>query len=280
MDRSAIDRLYALPLAEFTAARDALARSARKAGDRDLAAHVKGLTKPAVPAWALNQLARRDPRRFARWMASLDELRTAQIGLLSGTADAAATREAQRAEREAMVQLRQASTEVLEAHELKPNLALLERTVRTFRGAATDSEARVQLTEGRLSAEHDEPGFDALVAGYSSVTAKGSPVAAAAKATKASPSIVIAKRPKEDDRAAVETRRRAAALRERLRAAREERTVARAEAQRAAKAAGRAEQTADEAVARAAKAQADAIAAARVLQLAEEKVSALEREIP
>ena len=54
MDRAAIDRLYAVPLAEFIAKRDALARAAREEGNSTLAVEIKALAKPAVPAWALN----------------------------------------------------------------------------------------------------------------------------------------------------------------------------------------------------------------------------------
>ena len=57
-----IDRLYELPLEEFTAARNALAK---ETGD----AALKQLKKPTVPAWAVNQLARRrevDMRRLLR----------------------------------------------------------------------------------------------------------------------------------------------------------------------------------------------------------------------
>jgi hypothetical protein len=46
-----IDRLYQLPLEEFTAARNALARTA---GEN--AADVRRLVKPSIPAWAVNQL--------------------------------------------------------------------------------------------------------------------------------------------------------------------------------------------------------------------------------
>src|SRR6476620_10401344 len=46
-----IDRLYQLPLDEFTAARNALARTA---GEQ--AAEIRQLAKPPVPAWAVNQL--------------------------------------------------------------------------------------------------------------------------------------------------------------------------------------------------------------------------------
>ena len=46
-----IARLYQLPLADFTAARNALVK---QAGAR--APEVRGLHKPPVPAWAVNQL--------------------------------------------------------------------------------------------------------------------------------------------------------------------------------------------------------------------------------
>ena len=46
-----IARLYQLPLDEFTSARNALAK---RAGSD--AAGIRALTKPSVPAWAVNQL--------------------------------------------------------------------------------------------------------------------------------------------------------------------------------------------------------------------------------
>ena len=46
-----IDKLYQLPLEEFTAARNALAKEAGRDG-----AAIKQLQKPPVPAWAVNQL--------------------------------------------------------------------------------------------------------------------------------------------------------------------------------------------------------------------------------
>ena len=46
-----IDRLYQLPLDEFTDARNALAKAAGKNG-----AKVRGLRKPPVAAWAINQV--------------------------------------------------------------------------------------------------------------------------------------------------------------------------------------------------------------------------------
>ena len=52
----AIDSLYQDPLDAFTARRNALAVELRKAGDRAASDQVKGLPKPSVTAWAVNQV--------------------------------------------------------------------------------------------------------------------------------------------------------------------------------------------------------------------------------
>jgi hypothetical protein len=81
---AAIDRLYALPLDEFTAARDELARSMRHAGDDAAATAVKRLRKPSVAAWALNRVRRQDPQRSDQLIEAGRALREAQESLLAG----------------------------------------------------------------------------------------------------------------------------------------------------------------------------------------------------
>src|SRR4051812_9999937 len=78
-----IDGLYDLPLDEFTAARNSLAKELR-ASDRDEAERVKGLRKPSAAAWALNQAVRRDPSRLNEFLEAARELREAYEGLLAG----------------------------------------------------------------------------------------------------------------------------------------------------------------------------------------------------
>ncbi len=51
-----IDALHALPLDEFTSARDELACRLRREGDADGGAEVKRLRRPSVAAWALGEL--------------------------------------------------------------------------------------------------------------------------------------------------------------------------------------------------------------------------------
>ncbi len=55
------DELYALPREEFISARDARAKAARTAGDRDLATAIGRLPKPTSAAWVANLLAREHP---------------------------------------------------------------------------------------------------------------------------------------------------------------------------------------------------------------------------
>jgi hypothetical protein len=75
---SEIDRLYQLPPGEFTAARNALAKTAGKN-----AADVRSLAKPSLPAWAVNQLywkRRPDYDALARAATDLRKIHKAILG--------------------------------------------------------------------------------------------------------------------------------------------------------------------------------------------------------
>ena len=52
------DELYALPLTEFTGARNERVKHARADGDRELAEQIQSLRKPTAAAWLTNQLVR------------------------------------------------------------------------------------------------------------------------------------------------------------------------------------------------------------------------------
>ncbi|HKB12858.1 MAG TPA: hypothetical protein VKD69_19480 [Vicinamibacterales bacterium] len=75
-----IDNLYQLPLAEFTTARNALAKTLK--GDES--AQVKALAKPTVVAWAANQLYWHAREAFNALMKSGERVRKAQIAALQG----------------------------------------------------------------------------------------------------------------------------------------------------------------------------------------------------
>jgi hypothetical protein len=74
-----IARLYQLPLSEFTAARNLLARNA---GAR--AAEIKSLVKPPVPAWAVNQLFWQDRATSDRLLEAAADVRAAHGAVLAG----------------------------------------------------------------------------------------------------------------------------------------------------------------------------------------------------
>jgi hypothetical protein len=74
-----IDRLYQLPLGEFTSARDALAR---RSGDDGPA--IRKLQKPTAPAWAVNQLYWKRRKVFDRLTTAGEGVRTAHARRLAG----------------------------------------------------------------------------------------------------------------------------------------------------------------------------------------------------
>jgi hypothetical protein len=72
-----IDRLYQLPLEEFTPARNALAKSTRVPG-------IKELQKPSLPAWAINQVYWRERSLFDRLVAAAEARREEHRKLIAG----------------------------------------------------------------------------------------------------------------------------------------------------------------------------------------------------
>lgn len=74
------DSLYALPLEDFTAARDAFAKQLKSGPDADpaLAARVQGLRKASRAAWVLNLLVRREADQVAEILGVAESLREAQ----------------------------------------------------------------------------------------------------------------------------------------------------------------------------------------------------------
>ena len=73
------DGLYALPLGDFTPARDALVKEHR--ADKELAARIKALRKPSLAAWVVNLLVRRDAAQVDQVLQVGTALREAQANL-------------------------------------------------------------------------------------------------------------------------------------------------------------------------------------------------------
>ena len=158
------DRLYALPLEEFTQARDELAKRLRSAGDADEAARVKALKKPTTPAWAVNQLSRHSRDTVDELIASADRLRKAQQELLHG-APAQHVWEATLAEREALGTLTQDAEKILIDTGYGATRATLEKISDTLAAAAADPAGRALLRRGILTHEMHRAGFGDLLGG-------------------------------------------------------------------------------------------------------------------
>lgn len=75
-----IDRLYQLPLSEFTAARNELLKRA-PAGDK---LEIQMLHKPNLPAWAVNQLYWRERKAFDGLVRAAERLRGAHAQAIKG----------------------------------------------------------------------------------------------------------------------------------------------------------------------------------------------------
>ncbi len=87
---SDIDRLYQLSLAEFTDARNALAKAAGEKG-----AAIKSLEKPSAAAWAVNQLFWKQRRAYDKLIRASERVRAAHAQVLKGKSADLRTMEAQ-----------------------------------------------------------------------------------------------------------------------------------------------------------------------------------------
>lgn len=147
------DDLYALPLEEFTGARNELARSLKDDGRPDEAARVKKLKKPPVSAWAVNQLARDDPDGIARLLDLVDRLKEAR------SADDIQRLGAER--RELVAKLARRAGRLAEAAGHAASPSTLQRVTQTLQAGAEDEE-RDLLRRGALPDDLAPAGFDAL----------------------------------------------------------------------------------------------------------------------
>jgi len=150
-----VDALFALPLDEFVAGRNALAKQLRADGDREGARRVAALRKPAAAAWVVNQLARTAPAETAALLEAGQRVAEAQAGALRG-AGSAPLRDAAADEREALRHL------LDRARPLVRNDQQLHRVADTLRAAATDPAVAELVTGGRLTAEPQPSGFGGL----------------------------------------------------------------------------------------------------------------------
>jgi hypothetical protein len=234
-----VDRLYQLPLNEFTAARDELVKRLRAEGERERAQEIKTLRKPTAAVWLVNQLARERPLDVQRLLKAGESLTKSQANAAAGKSSQTFP-EARRAEQRALEQLAKAAGEIAERAGI--GSPVLAKAMETLRAASLSDDGRDLLRRGRLTEELEPPGFEALT-GLERLAQKLAPPNKEA--------------PRRDDRAEKRTLKQA---RERVRQLRaEERELATA-ARSAAREAQRAEAEAGAARNRAADADEKALA--------------------
>jgi hypothetical protein len=170
-----LDELYALPLEQFTKARNDLAARLRKAHQSEAAESVRSLRKPTLAVWSANRLARTQPDLVAELVAAGDHLRKVQQRALAGREPQAEVTSASGREREAIRALVAAARTELGA---RATPQLLDRLSQTLRAAGVDPDAARDLAAGRLAEELHAIGFGPLEA----VTPRRRPKSAEARA--------------------------------------------------------------------------------------------------
>ena len=148
---SKIDELYQEPLSNFTAARNALAKSV--GGDE--AKRIRALEKPTLVPWAVNQVYWRARAAYDRLMNSGERLRTAQIAALEGRS--ADVRAASEAHRHAIAEAVAEAERLAAAAGSKPGADALARTFEALSLATGPPESLGRLTQALQPA-----GFEAL----------------------------------------------------------------------------------------------------------------------
>lgn len=166
-----VDELFKLPLAEFTDARNTLAKQLKQSGRANDANLVKSLTKPSVSAWTVNQLYWHYREAFDTLLAAGQRFRKAQT-----SGKIADMRGALEARREALSELSDLATSLLQDAGHNPSLDTIHRITTTLEAISAYASLSDGPTPGRLSQDVDPPGFESLAsfvpsAGTTKVTA-------------------------------------------------------------------------------------------------------------
>ena len=245
-----LDRLYQLPLNEFTAARDELVKRLRAQDEPAKAQEIKALRKPTAAVWLVNQLARERRLDVQRLLKAGESLTKSQVQAAAGKSSFP---EARRDEQRALDQLAKAASEIAEREGI--GSPAVGKATETLRAASLTAEGRDHLRRGRLTEELEPPGFEALTGLDLGQKPKKKP-------------------PQRDDGA--EKQRAVKEARERVRQLRAEERVLAAAARSAAREAERAEAEAGAARSRSADAQEEARAVSDRRKAAEADLERLE----
>jgi chromosome segregation ATPase len=153
-----VDALFKLPLAEFTAARNALAAQLKKAGRDAEASAAKALAKPSAAAWAVNQLYWRHRKVFDRLLETGERLRRAHTAQLTGDG----ARDPVTARREVMAELARIAADLLRDGNHNATRDVMRRVSSTLEALSSYGSLPGAPAAGRLTDDLEPPGFEAL----------------------------------------------------------------------------------------------------------------------
>lgn len=140
---------------DFTAARNALVKRLRAAGEREAARTAAGLRRPKLAAWAVNQVVRADPAAVEALVEAGAAVGDQQRRLLAGVG-VPRLREASAARRAAVERLVAEAVAVLERLGVGPQ-AHVAQIPATWEAASADENAAQQVLAGRLSSPLSPP---------------------------------------------------------------------------------------------------------------------------
>jgi hypothetical protein len=201
--RAELERLYALPPAGFTAARDELAGRLRREGARDAAAEVKALPRPTPSSWAINRLMRLDPGRWQALLAAGREAHRAQGQVVGGqgaaaSAPAARLREALQEARRLVEELRRHGLELLAAAGRPATAQIAERLAANLQALAFTPGAEAAIARGWLDHDLEAPGFEVLAGLQAAAGRDAAPPPQASRASPLPSRPVLARQPPPD----------------------------------------------------------------------------------
>ena len=142
---SVADELYALPADGFVAARNARAKTAREAGDKDLAGRIGELAKPSSAAWTVNMLVRNRGDHIDQLIELGASLRKAQEEL-----DSVQLRDLTRQRQKLVAALGTQARSVAEGLGKRPSDTAIDEVEQTLQAALADPDAAVAVQSGRL----------------------------------------------------------------------------------------------------------------------------------
>ena len=152
------DALFALPLAEFTAARNALASRLKKEGRAAEAGEVKALPKPPATAWAVNQIFWRHRKEMDRLLTLGEKVRDAQRNSAANLRDLLEER------RRRISELTDRAAEILESAGGAASLDAKRRISTNLESLAAWGRSSSEVQPGRLTSDLEPLGFDGLAA--------------------------------------------------------------------------------------------------------------------